>query len=301
MNVTLRHLRAAVYIAKCGSFRSAADALHISQPALSQTISELESELGVTLFDRNSRSVKQTEVGKNFVLDAQNVLLGFERLIQETGDIVKSRRGRVVVSCVSSIAGRVLPLAIIRCAQRYPEIDVIVQDDVAIQVLSIVQEGNADFGLTIEPASLRNGMQFEPLHQDRFFLVCQNTHPLAKRQHVSWKALKGERLISLSTSSGTHGIISAEIGRQQVRVSQPTLVSHLSTVLGMLESGFGVAVLPKIALPIANHPTLISIPLIQPMLSRTIGVYRRHDRSMSPAASAFLDVIQEVLQDTRLS
>ena len=88
MNVTLRHLRAAVGIARCGSFRSAADSLHVSQPALSQTISELESELGVTLFDRTSRSVRQTELGRNFVLGAQSVLVAFERLIgwNFTGD-----------------------------------------------------------------------------------------------------------------------------------------------------------------------------------------------------------------------
>ena len=301
MNVTLRHLRAAVGIARCGSFRSAAEALHVSQPALSQTISELESELGVTLFDRTSRSVRQTELGRNFVLGAQSVLVAFERLIQETGDLVQSRRGRVVVSCVSSIAGRVLPLAMMRCAQRYPEVDVVVQDDVAIQVISSVQQGDADFGLTIEPAALTNGMQFEPLYEDRFFLVCQSTHPLAKRHQVWWRALKGERLIALSTSSGTHGIINAELARQEVHVAQPTLVSHLSTVHGMLESGFGVAILPKIALPVPDHPTLVSIPLVHPVLSRTIGVYRRSDRSLSPAAAAFRDVTRDGLQEMRNS
>ena len=100
--------------------------------------------------------------------------------------------------------------------------------------------------------------------------------------------------------SGTHGIISAELERQQVHVTQQTLVSHLSTVHGMLESGFGVAVLPKIALPVPEHPTLVSIPLVQPVLSRTIGVYRRRDRSLSPAAAAFLDFTRDVLQELAL-
>jgi len=299
MNVTLRHLRAAVSVARCGSFKSAADTMHVSQPALSQTISELESELEVTLFDRNSRSVKQTELGKNFVLGAQSVLVAFERLIQETGDVVQSRRGRVVVSCVSSIAGRVLPMAIRQCAQLYPEIDVVVQDAVAVEVLSSVQGGDADFGLTIEPIDLGSGMLFTPLHKDRFFLVCQSTHPLAKKRQVSWRALTGEALIALSTSSGTHGIINAELSRQKVDLAQLTLVSHLSTIHGMLEVGFGIAVLPKIALPVSHHPTLVSIPLVHPVMSRTIGVYRRRDRSLSPAATAFLDIARDVLQDMR--
>ncbi len=297
MNVTLRHLRAAVGVSKSGSFSAAAQALHISQPALSHAISELEGQLGLILFDRTSRSVKQTEVGKSFVEEARRLLVDFDRMLQEVGDIALSKRGRVVVSCITSVAGRVLPLALSRCALAYPQVAVTVQDNVAMQVLSAVQAGDADFGLTIQPAELPDSMQFEPLHKDPFYFVCPKTHRFAKKRQVTWKALQDEHLISLSTSSCTHHLLSEELARQEVSVAHCTLVYHLSTVHGMLEAGFGVAVLPKIALPVAGHPTLLSIPLVEPVLYRTIGVYRRRDRALSPAATAFLEVVREVLQD----
>ena len=295
MHVTLRHLRAAVSVAHHRTFRRAAEALHLSQPALSLAVSDLEEALGVTLFDRTSRSVSTTEVGASFVEGAERVLGDFDQLVQEFGHIAQSRRGRVVVSCVSSIAGRVLSVALKRCAERYPQIDVTVHDDVAQEVLSAVRNRTADYGLTVAPADPGEGMLFEPLHEDRFHLVCPKDHRLAKRRRVAWRDLDGENLISLSTTSGTHQTIRDELVRQQIAPARNTPVSHLSTVHGMLEAGYGIAVLPVIALPVPGHPTLVVKPLFEPELARVIGVYRRRDRSLSPAAHAFLETVKEAL------
>jgi len=296
MNISLRQLRAAVGIAEHGSFRRAAESLHVSQPALSLTIAELERALGVTLFDRTSRSVSVTEMGNFFVQGAARVLSDLDRLVNDVTDVAQSRRGRVVVSCVSSIAGRVIPIGLIECARRFPQVDVIVHDDVAQQVLSAVRTREADFGLTIEPADLPEETAFEALHKDRFHLACRRDHPLAKRRRVSWKDLNGQSLILLSTTSGIHRTIDDELVRQNIQLERQTPVSHLSTVHGMLESGFGVAVLPVLALPVTGHPSLVTLPLMQPILHRTIGILHRKDRSFSPAAAALLDVLRSVVR-----
>lgn len=296
MHVTLRHLRAAVAVAQHGSFRRAAENIPVSQPALSLAIQELESALGATLFDRTSRSVATTELGRHFVQGAARLLADFEHLLQETGEAARSRRGRVVVSCVSSIAGRVMPLAIRHCAAHYPQVEVSIRDDVATQVLALVQAGAADFALTIEPPALGEGMLFEALFEDPFYLVCGRGHPLARRRQVPWKALDGQSLIELSTSSGTHQMVRDELARCHARPGRSTAVSHLSTVHGLLEAGHGIAVLPRIALPVPEHPTLVARPLVQPSMARTIGIYRRRDRSLAPAAAALIDSMRAVLK-----
>ena len=297
MNVTIRHLRAAVAVGTHASFRRAAEAVHVSQPALSLAISELERELGVTLFDRTSRQVVTTELGASFLQGAVRVLGDFDRLVQEVGDVAKSRRGRVVVTCVSSVAGRVMPLAIQRCALRYPEVEVSVQDDVASGILASVQAGAVDLGVTVEPAALGHGMVFEALKQDRFHFVCDRHHPLAAKRRVAWADLNGQHLIALSTSSGMARIVQDELARNHVVLARSTAVSHLATAHGMLEAGFGIGILPTIALPVADHPTLTARPLVKPALSRTIGIYRRKDRTLAPAASAFIEMLREVLKD----
>lgn len=296
MNVTLRQVRAAVAVAREGSFRRAADALHLSQPALSLAVSELESQLGVALFDRTSRSVAPTELGAAFIASAARLMDDFDQLVQEVGDVAQSRRGRVVVSCVSSIAGRVMPLAMQACSRLHPQVEVVVRDDVAQQVLASVRLRESDFGLTIEPREIDGDMSFEALKEDPFYLVCQRDHRLARRRQVCWRDLNAQALVSLSTTSGSEGVISDELARQHVRAARTTAVSHLSTVHGMLEAGYGVAVLPMIGLPVAGHPTLVSRPLLEPKLARVIGAYRRRDRSLSPAAAALLDVVRGVLR-----
>ena len=299
MAVSLRHLRAAVSVARHGSFRRAAESAHLSQPALSLTVAELEQALGVTLFDRTSRSVNATDLGAAFVEGAARVLGDFDRLVKEVGDVARSRRGHVVVSCVSSLAGRVMPLAMRQCARAHPQVDVTVHDDVAVQVLAAVRTRAADFGLTMGPTDVGDDILFEPLHDDPFHVVVQRRHRLAARRQVSWRDLDGEMLITLSTSSGIHRLVDEELVRQRVAPARNTPVSHLSTVHGMLEANFGIALLPAIALPIARHPTLVARPLVRPEMTRTIGVYRRRDRSLSPAAEAVLDAVRQSLAALR--
>lgn len=298
MNITLRHLRAAQAVAQHRSFRRAAETLHLSQPALSLAINELESALGITLFNRTSRSVSTTELGLFFVQGAGRLLLDLDHLVQEVGEAARSRRGRVVVSCVSSIASRIMPKVISECAVRYPAIEVEIHDAVATHVLDHVRSGQADFALTIEPATLSEGMLFEALFEDPFYIVCQRQHPLAAQQSVSWCALNKEKLIELSTSSGIHHLVRNELARSHAHPANLMTVSHLSTVHGLLEAGLGIAVLPRMALPIKDHPTLVSVPLENPSLSRIIGIYRRRDKSMSPACSALIESLRWITSHT---
>ncbi len=297
MHVTLRHLRAAVAVAEQASFRRAAELLHVSQPALSQTMSELERTLGAVLFDRTSRSVQPTALGRSFVERAQQVLEDVDRLLAETGDIAEARRGRVVVACVSSVAGRVIPWSIQRCAKHHPGVDVRIADDVASQVLASVDAGRADFAVTIAPSELPEHLRFEALAEDPFYVVCDRDHPFAHREDVRWADLSNERLVELSSSSGVHRLLRTQLQQSGVTVRRSTTVSHLSTVHGLLEAGFGIGILPRIALPVPDHPTLVSKLLTEPARHRVLGICRRADRSLTPAANVFLEVVRGVLGD----
>lgn len=297
MHITLRQLRAALAVGKHLSFRQAAEIMHVSQPALSNAIAELEQQLGLTLFDRTSRSVAPTQAGMAFLQGASRIIHDVERLMLDTHNLIQSRRGKVVVASVSSVSGRILPFAIKRCAAQYPELEVEVRDDVATQVLLAVRTGEVDFALTVEPASLESDMCFDPLMEDPFFVVCSRTHKLARQDSASWKDLEGENLITLSTSSGMHQLVHNELTQANVSLRRTTPVSHLSTVHGMLEADFGISVLPALALPISAHPTLTCLPLRNPELSRVLGIYRRRDRSLSPAAQGLLENIHLVLAE----
>src|ERR1700736_5844861 len=148
MNTSIRALRAALAVHKYRSFGRAAEAVGISQPALSIAVSDLEKRLGVPLFRRTTRSVQPTEVGQGFLANVARVLGDLDALIRDVEDAGRLRRGRVVVTCLSSIAGRMMPSVIRACEEMYPELEIVLQDDVAARALGAVVSGEADFAVT---------------------------------------------------------------------------------------------------------------------------------------------------------
>jgi DNA-binding transcriptional LysR family regulator len=295
MSVTLRQLRVAVAVADHLNFRRAAEAVHLSPPAVSAAIAELESALGITLFDRSSRDVRPSAAGEEFLQGAARLLADYDRLISDAARNTQARRGRVTVSCVASLAGRVMPLALTACSAQYPNLDMHVRDDVASQVLLSVRAGEADFGLGVQPEVGCSDITFTAHAQDPFFLLCSREHRLSGSRRISWKDLSGERLILPASGSGTWQIVSDQLVRSRVSLQGKTPVSHVSTVYGMVEAGYGVSVLPATALPAAGHPVLTAVPVHGPRLARTLGIYQRVDRSLSPAAQTAMRLVLEAL------
>lgn len=296
MSVTLRQLRVAVAVAEHLNFRRAAEAVHLSPPAVSAAITELESALGVVLFDRNSREVHPSAASIDFLQGAARLLADYDRLISDATRETQARRGRVTVSCVASLAGRVMPLALKISSERYPNIDVLVRDDVASQIMVSVRAGEVDFGLGVAPDTACSEVKFTPQTKDPFFLLCARDHPLASKPQISWQDLAHERLILPASGSGTWKIVTDQLVRAHVTLKGTTPVSHVSTVYGMVEAGYGISVLPATALPAAGHPILSVITMVGPRLYRTLGIYQRRDRSLSPVAQTVLDLVIAALE-----
>lgn len=297
MNITLRYLRAALAVARHQSFRLAAEEMHLSQPALSLAIAELERNLGVTLFDRSSRMVRVTEIGEAFLASAGRLVGDLDGLIKDVGSAARSRRGRVIVACLTSIAGRVMPALIRECESRYPDMQVEVRDELATRLLDLVRFGEADLGLTAQTQELHEDLGFNPLLRDEFHVVFPNGHRFESARRIAWTELAGETFIAFATTAGSHAMIDEQLASHRVTFRRSISVSHLATVTGMLEAGFGISILPRLALPVARHPTLRHRPLIKPGLHRTIGLVRRRDRSLSPAAAGFCEVLSELMAD----
>lgn len=295
MSVTLRQLRVAVAVATHLNFRRAAETVHLSPPAVSAAIAELEQALGIVLFDRSSREVHPSAAGASFLQGAARLLADYDRLLCDATLTTQARRGRVTISCVASLAGRVMPLALKACSERYPELEIDILDDVASQVTVSVRAGGADFGLGVKPDTESSAVLFTPQAEDPFFLVCAREHPLSTRRRVTWKDLAGERLVLPASGSGTWQIVNDQLVRAHVKLRGKTPVSHISTVYGMVEAGYGISVLPATALPAAGHPILTAVAIHGPRLCRILGIYQRRDRSLSPAAQTVLDLVLEAL------
>ena len=168
----------------------------------------------------------------------------------------------------------------------------IVRPEKANDVLEAVKRGQAEFGLNLLGAQ-EPDLDFEPLLHDPFLLVCRNDHPLAGLPQVRWADIAPHRFITVGRLSGNRIIMDAALADLPVRPRWFYEVQHLSTSLGLVEAGLGVAAVPKLAVPTGHHPILEVRPLIEPVVTRTMGIIRRHGASLSPAAQQFYKLLKE--------
>ena len=288
---SLADLRAFVTVGELQSFAGAAKALHLSQPALSRRISHLEELLGVRLFDRTTRSVELTLLGRRFLAQVQGLVDDLDRSVLSLRDAALLEAGDVTVGCVFSAVHHFLPPVIRSFREQHPRVLVRIIEEGADEVLASVKEGDADFALNYI------GMQdpdveFTPLLKEPYVLACAADHPLARRRSVRWEELAAHPLARVSHASRNRLFIDQALTDLPPLPRPVCEVRHVSTLIGLVENGLGVAVVPQLTLP-RDSQLVVGVQLEQPAITRTIGMIRRTGRSLSPAATAFAKLLTQ--------
>jgi len=288
----LADLRAFVSVADLSSFRAAAEAIHLSQPALSRRIEKLERALGVRLFDRTTRAVMLTAIGRDFVRKARALLDELEESLISIRGVGATRRDEVAIACVPSAVYYFLPRVISRYQGTYPKIRIRILDEGANEALAAVVRGEADFGIssigTQEP-----DIEFHTLRRERFVVACHRDHTLAKRRNVKWSDLRDYDLMMIDKASGNRLLLDHALAEVSERPQWSYEAQNSYTLLGLVEAELGVAVVPELAMPHSAHPTLVSVPLSDPVVTRTLGLIRRRRRPLSPVARHLYELLEE--------
>ena len=292
MNLDVHGLQAFARIAELGSFQKAAQALHLSQSALSRRISKLEADLGVRLLDRTTRRVRLTAVGRDFLPQARRLIEELETSISGLRDMAKHGSGQVALACVPTAAMHILPPVIKDYSAKHPDNRIRILDVHANEVLQAVLRGEAEFGLTLSGPD-ESEIETEALFDDPFVLACHRDHPLAKRKTVKWAELAAHRVITVGLMSGNRALLDFGLPGNLPQQRWTYEVQHsFSTGLGLVEAGIGVIAVPMLALAGRKDSRLVSRPLVEPKLTRTLVVIRRRGVTLSPAAQEFLAMLK---------
>ena len=288
MNFDLPDLRAFVAVSKLGSFRAAAAELHLSQPALSRRIEKLERALGVRLFHRTTRKVDMTTVGREFSYRATDLLNSLEQSLMGIRDVAAHVSGEVTIACIPSAVRYFLPGILKAYHQRYPKILIRIIDQGANEVLTTVLRNEADFGLNYI-GTQESDLEFEPMLKEPFVVACRPEHPLARKKKVTWSDLRAYDYMSVTKASGNRFLLDLALADNPERPRWYCEAQHVSTLVSLVEAGLGVAAVPRLSMPPDGHLTLISVPLVEPVITRTVGLIRRRGRPLSPAAQQLYD------------
>ena len=292
MKVDMLGVEAFIAVADSGGFTRGAAALHITQTALSRRVQRLESFLGVALFERTTRSVALTRIGADFLPQARRLLGDLRGALVEIRETGKAMRGDVTMACVPTVGVHFLPGVLRRYALLHPQNRVRILDHSSIGVGEAVLRREAEFGINML-GTAHPDLASTPLMTDRLVLVCPRAHPFAKRARLPWKLLEGQQVILPGHASGNRPWLDLSLERHGVALHAFYEVQRSSTAVGMVSKGVGIAVVPGLAVRDLADRSLAVVPLVAPVVSRTLALIARRQARLSPAGQALFDLVRE--------
>jgi LysR family transcriptional regulator, carnitine catabolism transcriptional activator len=289
-NLSMKHLRTVVTLARFGSFIAAASYLRMSQPGVSRIVQQAESRLGVKLFARGTRSVSQTEAGREFIPAAERLLGEFLQQTQKARALDGEMRGQLIISSLMSISHRVLPAALVAFRKKHPKMHVQIREGLTSAVAEDVRSGIADFGIG-NALGLSEGIVAEALVNEPCYVVMPKRHRLAARPSVTLKDIGEEPMISMPSDSGLRRTLDIAANERGVVFNHSIITNQFGSLFDFVVRGLGLAIVPASALPPASG-SVIAVRPLRPAITRRIGILRLADKNLMPASQAFLEIFQ---------
>ncbi len=286
---TMRYVLA---VAEYENFSLAAQACHIGQPALSQQVSKLEAELGVALFNRNSRKVKLTEAGREFIYRAREIIQRADALQAEMANYAGVKRGTLNLGIITSLQCINFGGLLSAFCCTYPDISVNIVQTGTHHLIEQLIERTLDAALMNCPMGrLPAHLQFQKLGEDRYSLAVPKLHPLANKRCVPLIALKDEHFIFHQS-----GQVASELCLRACREAgfEPCIVcrsENPTTGLYMVQSGLGVAFLPTEEFRHHSVEGVVELKIKEPII-KEVGISWRRD-NVSPLVDAIVRFAKE--------
>jgi LysR family carnitine catabolism transcriptional activator len=290
MNVTLRQLRVFIAVAEQLHFTRAGDALGLSQSSVSTLVRELEDNLGLRLFDRHTRMLRLTQAGAEILPLARKAVADLDSVIGSSAQLKTLGRGRVSMAVASVQAALVMPRLIREYCVANPGVKVVLHDVAQDEVLEMVRAGEVDFGLGTASGS-RHDLGTRTLWSEVFVAVLPPDHPLGRRRELTWKDLKDVPIIGPRPDNPVREQLDFALASEGISLTRLYEVSLPLTIVGMVEGGLGVGVMTTSMSRVVKALGLTLKEITRPIVKREVSLVFHPDRSLSPAAQTFRDLL----------
>lgn len=241
-----RQLRYLVVLGDKLHFHRAADALHISQPTLSQQLAELEQELGVTLFSRNRHQTRLTPAGKSFLEDARRILQLADRMVaaakqNQSGDI-----GHLTIGCVGSASAALLPTLLSSYQDKSPFVSIELKElPTSLQVRAL-SEGSLDIAFVRPPITRYDGINLVTVLQEPLIAIVPTGHSLAMKPQITLSDMSDEPFVLFRRQEGP-GLYDQIIALCSDLGFTPSIsyqATNIHTIMSLVAAGLGVSLIP---------------------------------------------------------
>ncbi|MGL4511829.1 MAG: LysR family transcriptional regulator [Lacipirellulaceae bacterium] len=296
----LRFLKIYCDIVRLGSFSKAADANGVSQSNTTQVVQQLEERLGVTLLDRKRRPIAPTAEGQLYFDGCRDVVQRFETLELAVRARGEAAAGRVTVGAIYSVGFGQMHRLVHEFRQANPTAELRIDYMHPDEVYAAVESGEVDLGI-VSYAEPSKRLEAEAWREERFAVAVAPGHPLAPIGVVTIERLAGERAVMPQPGLRIREAMDRYLADHGVRVEVVAELDNLESVKGAVEAGEGVALMP-----VATFAREVSLGALRRLdldfgedtpFVRPLGIVRRRDETLGPAAERFVELLRAHAND----
>ncbi|MES2537225.1 MAG: LysR substrate-binding domain-containing protein [Pseudomonadota bacterium] len=296
MNINLKLLHTFLLVAEHNSFREAAERANRSLPAVSMQIKQLEGQLGVTLFHRTTRRVELTKEGEHLLISVRKSLAEIETGLLELKSAANVQTGQITFACVPTVASTRLPAILAAFCQAYPGIVISLRELAAKDLMEAVRRRDVDFGIGPKVDKM-SGFTFQSILEDDYYALAHPDIKTSRKTRITIEELSRLPILKLSAGSALRGHIDSALKAHEQQLETKFEMMQATTLIAMAEAGLGVALLPKISIPKVTN--LKALRIVEPEISREIGIISISAHTLSPAASRLVSFIERLLPVAR--
>ena len=285
----LRHIRYLAAVAEHQNFTRAAEALHVSQPTLSQQIKQLENSLNVQLLDRSGRTVRVTDAGETFLRYTRRALRELDAGTRAIHDVQDLSRGSLRLAMTPTFTAYLIGPVVESFSSRYPGITLSLEEMTQDRIEVALAEDTLDLGIAF--AEVRSSeIETQPLFVETLGLVVGSNHPRAGQQApLTLLELEEEELVLLNSDFATRRHIDLHFRDHGVAPRVVIEVNSVSAIMEIVRRGQLATILPD-AIAREQHG-LNPVAVLPAVPHRTAALLRRQGAYMSAASRAFTELI----------
>lgn len=282
----INELKAFVAVVESGSFSSAAERIHLTQPAISKRIAQLESRINKPLFDRIGHQVQLTEAGNTLLPHAHKILNALQDSLNDIEQLDVIPRGILRIGTSYHVGLHYLPSILKPYYSDYPEIELDIHFMDSENALAAVEKGHIELAIITLPPQLPAHLQAKSFWSDPMLIYCALNHPLATSTDIN--DLTHYAAILPDTHTITRQLVEKEMIRQGLNLNVRLSSNHLESIRMMVEIGLGWSVLP-ITL---KSPDLHSCTFPNLHFFRELGIVINNQRTLTQAANLLIKRIE---------
>ncbi len=287
LRLTLRQLDILEAVARCGSFSRASAELHLTQPAVSMQVKQLEDSLGLPLFEHIGKRIYLTEAGREVLETSRAVHKELANLENALADLQGMKGGSLTVSVASS-ASYLAARLIAAFRQTHPDVRVNLNAVNRETLLQQLAENSVDLVLMGQPPE-GHDLESQPFLENPLVVIASPHHPLAKARHIPLERLAEEPFLGREPGSGTRNVVERFFEANGLKLKVAMEMNKNEAIKQAVEAGLGVGVVSQHGELATRHLCILDVQGFP--LMRQWHLVQRQGKRLSPAAQAFAQFV----------